>query len=117
MYVEVISSAVKETAKHQLIRAIHTRRKLRIRFFSKEVGTYITRICAPVDYGPSRTAQDYRNKLHVWDYESDPHLLVLDQSHIEELYVLEQAFDPAEFVTWDTKATPWLVKRDWGAHS
>jgi hypothetical protein len=114
-----LSGAVKETAKHQIIRAIHARKKVRIRFFSKEDGTYITRVCAPMDYGPSRTALDFRNKLHVWDYESDdkPRPLALDQSHVEELYVLEETFDPAEFVTWDLKASPWIVKRDWGTHS
>ncbi|VVB73783.1 Uncharacterised protein [uncultured archaeon] len=111
-----VSSVVRETDKDRLIRAIHAKRKVRVRFFSKEEGTYITRVCAPMDYGRSRHAMDFRNKLHVWDYEtSQP--LALDQSHVEELTVLDETFDPAEFVTPELMASPWTVKRDWGTRS
>lgn len=32
------------------IDAIHTKKKLRIRFYSEEDGGYIERVCAPMDY-------------------------------------------------------------------
>jgi hypothetical protein len=111
-----VSSVSKDAPKTRFIGAIHARRKVRIKFFSKEDGTYITRVCAPMDYGPSKRALDFRNKFHVWGYESGdkPNPLALDGSHIEEISVLDETFNPAEFVTWDLKASPWIVKRDWG---
>ena len=114
-----VSGTIKDTSKTLFIGAIHARKKVRIRFFSKEAGACITRTCAPMDYGRSGKALDFRNKFHVLDCESGdkPAPLALDGSHIEELYVLEETFDPAEFVTWDLTASPWVVKRDWGTHS
>ena len=116
---DIYVSASTDTTRIRFIEAIHARKKVRIRFFSKGGGTYITRTCAPMDYGRSRTALDFRNKFHILDCESGdkPNPIALDRSHIEELLVLEEMFNPAEFVTWDLTVSPWLVKRDWGTQS
>ena len=53
------------------IAAIHAKNKIRLTFFSKEDGTNMTRLCAPMDYGPSRRAADKQERFHLWDYESD----------------------------------------------
>lgn len=110
-----ISDAIKDTLKTRFIGAIHARRKVRIRFFSKEVGAYITRTCAPMDYGRSRSAVDFRNKFHILDCESGdkPTPFALDGSHIEELLVLNETFNPAELVSPDQIQSSWIVKRDW----
>jgi hypothetical protein len=58
--------------------AIERKLKLRITFFSKEDRQFLTRVCAPMDYGPSRRAKDQRDRYHMWDYDSDsgkPHPL------------------------------------------
>ena len=105
--------------KDRFIAAIHARKKIKVVFYSKEDGTFLTRLCAPMDYGPSRRARDGRDRFHAWDYESDTgqHTLPLLPEQIKEITVLEEKFEPAEFITWDVKRSPWFVKRDWGIYS
>ena len=105
--------------KDAFIEAIHDKMKIRLAFFSKEDGTTITRVCAPMDFGPSRRAQQKNDRYHLWDYESDvgQHVLSLNPDQVRDMLVLEDHFDPAEFVTWSTTASPWFVKRDWGDYS
>lgn len=98
------------------IRAIHSRSKLLLTFYSKEDGTPIARTCAPLDYGPSRRAKDKSDRFHFWDYDSDSgsHVLSLLPSQVMEILVLPQPFDPEQLVVWDTQRSPWFVARDWG---
>ncbi len=98
------------------IAAIHSRNRIRLTFFSKEDGQQLMRLCAPMDYGPSRRAANKADRYHFWDYESDAaqHTLSLLPHQIVRLDVLEEGFDPSEFVTWPPK---WFVARDWGAYS
>lgn len=101
------------------IDAIHARRLLRVTFFSREDGHNLTRKCAPMDYGPSRNANDKTDRFQLWDFESDeePHPLPLRPEHAVSMDVLDERFDPATFVTWDTSTRPWFVARDWGQYS
>jgi len=103
----------------KFISAIHGRRKMRVKFYSKEDQAILTRICAPLDYGPSRRAKVKNNRYHFWDYTSDEkeHVLSLNPNQILEMEILDETFDPAEFVTWDTRKNPWFVPRDWGPYS
>jgi len=105
--------------KDVFIQAIRDKRKIELTFHSDEDGRPITRKCAPMDYGPSRKAKDKTPRFHVWDYESDkkPHPLLLHRKKIIDMRVLDEEFDPAEFITWDVGAAPWFVVRDWGEYS
>ncbi len=105
--------------KEDFIRAIHTKKKIRIKFYSKEDSGSLERKCAPMDYGPSRRAREQKDKFHLWDYESDTgaHTLSLNPEQIQELEVLDESFDPGEFVTWNTKEKPWFISRNWGIYS
>jgi len=69
-----------------------------------------------MDYGPSRRAKDGADRYHLWDYESDKgaHTLSLLPSVVRSIAAGNQPFDPAEFVTWQTK---WFVSRDWDKFS
>lgn len=98
------------------ISAIHNKSKIEVVFFSKEDGDHLKRICAPMDFGPSRRTVNKDNRYHLWDYESDTknHVLSLLPSQIVSMNLLELKFHPSEFVTWDCK---WFVKRDWGKYS
>lgn len=100
----------------KFVAAIHSKSKVRLTFFSKEDRRLLVRICAPMDYGPSRRAADKNDRFHLWDYESDTknHTLSLLPSQIESIEVLGETFDPADFVTWSPN---WYVARDWGAYS
>lgn len=103
----------------QFIRAIRARRKIRLTFYSKEDVGILIRTCAPMDFGPSRRAKEKNNRFHVWDYDSDArtHTLSLNPEQIVSIEVLEEIFEPSEFITWDTTKSPWFVKRDWGTYS
>ena len=101
------------------IAAIHKRNKIRLTFYSKEDGSHIVRLCAPMDYGPSRRANNKDDRFHLWDYDSDTksHTLSLLPDQVVNMEVLEILFEPSDFVSWNTASSPWLVARDWGAHS
>lgn len=101
------------------IGAIKNKNKVKVRFYSKEDGGILERVCAPMDYGPSRRAHNKADRYHLWDYESDKewHTLSLLPEQVESIEVLEAYFDPAEFVTWDVNVNPWFVDRDWGIYS
>lgn len=103
----------------KFIQAIRDKRKVRVTFYSKEDGGLLTRKCAPMDYGPSRRAKQQNDRFHLWDYESDTerHSLQLNPEQISKLEVLDEIFDPSEFITWDTTEHPWFIPRDWGQYS
>ena len=102
----------------KFIQSIHDKKKVRVIFFSKEDQSLETRLCAPMDYGPTQRkgAKDLRDKFHFWDYESPdgPHTLSLAADQIMSLEPTSLSFDPGEFVSWTPK---WLIKRNWGAYS
>lgn len=102
--------------KNQFIDAIHRRKKIQLSFYSQEDGRVITRLTAPMDYGPSRRAHDKSDRFHFWDYESDKknHVLSLLPDAIRSLTVVDDSFEPAEFITWKTD---WFIPRDWGIYS
>lgn len=99
--------------------AIHSKHKIRLTFFSKEDNANIKRVCAPMDFGPSRRAANQDDRFHFWDYESDKknHVLSLLPNQVVAMEILPDTFDPAEFVTWDVKKAPWFVLRNWGVYS
>ena len=98
------------------INAIHSKNKIKVTFYSKEDGRNLVRLCAPMDFGPSRRAHNKSDRFHMWDYESDQkqHVLGLLPEQIVSLQVQADSFQPSEFVTWKTN---WIVARDWGLHS
>ena len=102
--------------KENFIQAIHSRNKVRLSFFSKEDQVILTRVCAPMDYGPSRRNKNQDDRFHLWDYESDQknHVLSLLPKQVKSMEVLADLFDPSEFVTWQTS---WIIPRSWGDYS
>lgn len=102
--------------KEGFIAAIHGKNKVNLTFYSKEDSGILTRLCAPMDYGPSRRAHDKSDRFHLWDYESDKnnHVLSLLPDQVIDIAVLAESFDPAGFITWPTN---WFVPRHWGQYS
>ena len=102
---------------HQVfLDAITSMNKVTLTFFSKEDGHTLTRLCAPMDFGPSRRAKDKSDRYHFWDYESDTrnHVLSLLPVQVQSIEAADEQFDPAEFITW---TTDWFFSRDWGQYS
>jgi len=102
--------------KDDFITAIQNKTKICLTFRSKEDGHNLVRLCAPMDYGPSRRAHNKNDRFHLWDYESDQknHALSLLPNQIVNMEFISETFDPSEFVTWETN---WFVFRDWGRYS
>lgn len=100
----------------QFIQAIHNKTKIRLTFFSKEDRHNLTRLCAPMDFGPSRRAHNQDDRFHMWDYESDKnnHSLSLLPNQIVDMEFTDETFEPSDFVTWEPN---WIVARDWGTFS
>lgn len=105
--------------KEMFIQSIHSKNKVKITFYSKEDQCNLTRTCAPMDYGPSRRAKEKTDRFHLWDYDSDTeeHTLSLNPEQIVSMETLDDLFEPAEFVTWDTKKSPWFIPREWETFS
>ncbi|AKF36206.1 hypothetical protein ACRRQX_001828 [Yersinia enterocolitica] len=102
--------------KENFISAIHNRQKIRLIFFSKEDNCLITRLTAPMDFGPSRRSHNKSERYHFWDYESDQknHVLSLLPESIHSIDILDSIFSPSEFISWKTN---WFIERDWGEYS
>lgn len=98
------------------LEALRARRQVLVRFYSSEDNALITRVCAPLDYGPSRRAKDKAPRYHFWDFSSDvkSHTLGLKPNQIASIEPIDQLFDPAQFVTWKPA---WFLPRDWGPFS
>lgn len=105
--------------KASFIGAIHNKQKIQVTFYSKDDNSAIVRKCAPMDFGPSRRAKLKNDRFHFWDFESDKqnHTLSLNPEQIIKLEILNELFNPRDFITWDTKNSPWFVERDWGNYS
>lgn len=103
----------------QIIQAITNLQEVCVEFSSKEDGgAILTRRCAPMDFGPSRSAHDQTPRYHFWDFDSDSgasHTLSLPATQIMSVEVLESNFDPSSFVSWKTR---WIVARStWGIYN
>lgn len=99
------------------IEALETKQRVMLTFVSKEDGGAAqVRTCAPMDYGPRARAHDQSDCYHLHDYDSadGPHTLSLLPEQVVSIAVTDEAFDPGEFISWDTN---WHHPRDWGEYS
>jgi hypothetical protein len=103
--------------KEKFLQAIDNKLKMKVTFNAKEKGQ-VTRTCIPFDFGPSQKADsiDKSEKYHLYDLDSPDgsHTLSLSVEQIVSIEVLNENFNPAEFVKWQPK---WIYKRDWGMQS
>ena len=98
----------------QFIEAIHAKKKVNVRFYSKADSGVVDLVCAPMDYGAVGEVQDGVNRYSLWDYSSNngSHRLIFLSDQILDLSVLGTAFDPAEF---SVPPPVWAIPRDWGS--
>ena len=94
--------------KDRFIQAVQSKNKVKITFYSQADRQTLARICAPLDYGPGKGNHDRADRFHVWAYDSvaGAHLLSLDPAQVRRLDILDEEFDPGDFV--------WFLARDWG---
>ncbi len=103
----------------RFLHAIRAKKLVRVKFVKKANTMSVTRICAPLDYGPRRRSADQSDCYHFWDLEGSGggHSMSLTPDQILGLEVLPDTFEPSDFVTWDTRTAPWHLARQWGAYS
>ena len=102
---------------HQsFIDAIHAKKKVCVRFYSKADSGVLDRVCAPIDYGPGKDNQDGLNRYWLWDYAGNPgsKLLSLGAQEIVDVQILGDVFDPTQV---EPSSGPWSIPRDWAAPS
>lgn len=95
--------------------AIARKNLVKLKFNSNSKGT-ITRICAPMDFGPLKRSSSPEMRYHFIDLDSSSgeHPLSIKPDQVLELNVLSDKFDPKNLVHW----TPsWHIARDWGIYS
>lgn len=99
--------------------ALAGKRRVSLRFFSKKEGRDLTRVCAPLDYGPLRGAAEPVPHYQLWDLEGKrkPLNIAVTADDVRELTVLDETFDPAAIITWNFKPKAWHVERDWAEFS
>ena len=102
---------------HQsFIDAIHEKKKVCVRYYSKPDRGVLDRVCAPIDYGPGHENHDGLNRYWLWNFAGNPEtqLLGLTAPEIVNVQVLGDVFDPAQVVpgSW-----PWSIPRDWAGTS
>jgi len=94
------------------IKAIHEKKRVFITADTDEKGK-IQRTCVPLDYGPSGRPRDGVDRYHFWDLDSPDgaHKLLILPSQLLDLEILDDTFDPKDYVHGRTK---WHIPRDWG---
>lgn len=100
----------------KLVQAINDKKLVMLKFNSNEKGV-IERRCVPFDFGPSRKYKDGQSRYHFYDLDSPSsnHNLSILPSQIINIEVLNNSFDPKDYVTG--KPVTWFLKRDWGQYS
>ena len=99
--------------------AIASRHRLSVQFLHRKQQRQLTRVCAPLDYGPLRGAIDRADLYQLWDLEGKqkPHNLALAEADIVAMTRLEETFEPGAIITWAFKPNAWHVPRDWAEFS
>jgi hypothetical protein len=98
----------------RFLEAIHDKKKVSVRFYSKADSGVVDRTCAPLDYGPGGETEDDLNRYWFWDCATGTAAKVfgLVAEQIVELSVLGEGFDPAQLGVIPPR---WSVPREWGA--
>lgn len=99
----------------EFINAINNKRVLEVKFNSKEKGV-IVRKCIPFDFATSKRYKDNIERYHFYDLDSPSgkHNLSILPEQIIEIKVLDETFNPSDYITWKTN---WSISRDWGIYS
>lgn len=77
----------------------------------------IKRKAVPFDYGPiqsGKRAGEISFNFFDVDSPSGPHTFSPTPENLLEIELLDETFDPADYITWDTN---WHIARDWGEYS
>ncbi len=114
-YVGVQNNFIQTMIYDDFVSAIAETNLVELTFNSKEKGV-ITRICAPMDFGPWKRSSSPEMRYHFIDLDSSSgvHPLSITAEQILQLTVLDKKFKPENIVNW---VPEWHIARDWGVYS
>ncbi len=101
----------------ELEQAIQQTKKVEIRFKEKETWILKDRVCIPYDFG--KTKKIKKDMFHFYDLNPDDwktHNLSLNPEQIIDLIILEDKFNPCDYVKWDWPYN-WNIQRNWWIYS
>lgn len=98
----------------KFIEAIHQKKLVKVVVDTKEKGI-IQRKCVPFDFAVSGKYKDGKERFHFWDLDSPDvqHNLSVLPDNLKSLEILEESFNPADYVKWPPD---WTITRDWGVY-
>lgn len=99
--------------------ALASKSKLSVRYFHKKEKRELVQICAALDFGPLRGADEKLEHYQFWDLEAKkkPKNRAVLPSDVVSMTRIEGSFEPAEIITWTFKPGAWRIARDWGEFS
>jgi hypothetical protein len=88
------------------IQSIQDHKKLVIEYYSSADSGVLSRVCAPMDYGPGFESKDGIHRYWVWDYAGSPgvQILGLVSQQIVSVKVTGEEFDPSQLAGVSTPA-------------
>jgi len=100
---------------NEFYEAIKQKRLVEMKYLYK--GESITRTCVPFDYGMFRK-RPYRECFHAKTIgvRGGDYTLHLEPSDVESIKMLEESFNPKDYVKWSSPYR-WRLPRNWGEYS
>ncbi len=97
------------------VAAIHNKKLVSVDVITEEKG-HIERKCVPYDFAVSTKYKDGLERYHFNDLTSPdgPHNLAVLPENLVKLTVLEEGFNPGDYIKWQPH---WTIPRDWGQFS
>ena len=98
------------------IEAIKEKKLIEVTFIAKKDKTNRVRKCIPFDYAYGTREKNPIKKYQLYDLDSPSgrHNLALEENQIIDLVKLDESFNPADYISWETN---WEIERDWGEYS
>ncbi|WP_321779324.1 hypothetical protein [Sulfurimonas sp.] len=98
------------------IEAIKEKKLIEVTFIAKKDNVNRTRKCVPFDYACGKRDKNQIQKYQLYDLDSPNgrHNLALEENQIINLVKLDEIFNPADYISWETN---WEIARDWDEYS
>jgi len=81
-----------------------------------EKGIPFILVCIPLDFGPTEHSYYGESLFHCMYFNGDGSIQVvrIRPKLVNGIEILEQSFNPEEFIDRDTIRDVWSIKREWG---
>jgi len=115
-----MSESAPQHADHQIfLDALAAKKRVTVRYFHRKEKRELVQVCAALDFGPLRGADEKVSYYQFWDLQAKKKPLnrAVLPADVISITPLEESFDPAEIITWTFKPGAWSTPRNWGDFS